>query len=367
MLAVWWSCPGPAAWIANVVSQLDAGRSVVLVRPSIGAADVAAEVRRRWRDYEWSVLDPESLRGRAPAEILIERFAPGLPPSTPVTPAVFATSAKGRLIALTTPSGEWEIWRTFLNDFGVAARQLAPYERPLLLVDSLAADVRPSFVDDVALASALCRGAVEPEDMALYAAALLRDVATPNHERRLRSGVVAELAIWDPETAANLAKLPPELLLNPTAVLREIASERSWATDLHEDQERAWAEGALQMIEGVPRLHSAYCALVGDEKEIRRRIWSGQVSTLFPLIERLRIRIVELLDGRLGDSNELLELEIAELYRRLDALPRNRRDPELFRATQRLKEMRDRLAHREPVDLRYIRDPAVTGLIRAQA
>jgi hypothetical protein len=116
----------------------------------------------------------------------------------------------------------------------------------------------------------------------------------------------------------------------------------------------------------VPRLHphkrkslQAPIPCSGSEGEIQRRIWSAEVGIMLPFVEEQRQEILDRLTGflqvpfrtRFGETIEdVRDLEIGHIETQLrssNLYP----DSNLMRLVQRLREIRNRLAHLETLSL----------------
>lgn len=109
------------------------------------------------------------------------------------------------------------------------------------------------------------------------------------------------------------------------AALRQYANERGWTKELldelslgillnnHNDyasisspaasQEYLplWSEGLLQWTpEYGVEVHSAALAALGREDDIYHRVWRGQVNWILPMVDRIRLHMVNCISERLG-------------------------------------------------------------------
>lgn len=362
MRNLWWNLPGPDAFLDGVVDNLERGVNVVVGRPVTGPSTISEQIRRRWMRDEWRVLDGTGNAGRLPEDLLIDRFCPGHLSGAPITPQSFLEGVRGRglLIAVhVKEDAAWHDWKRFLEELSDLARHLEPHNRPLFLVEVIGQPAVTPVREAVAVSNVRWKGVVKGEDMALYAAFMAQDGDAPVHIRRLKGSIVAELALWDPELAEQLARVPLRDLLAPMELLRKIARARSWATEgpVSTSDTGAWAAGQTDQMDGVKKIHSALVAALGDQDEIRRRVWAGQVAILFPLIERLRLKALDRLRLGLNPPFRVKEgvihdpvlLEIGDLFWLLNRNRVERPDPTVASAVRVLRRMRNALAHLEIV------------------
>jgi len=136
---------------------------------------------------------------------------------------------------------------------------------------------------------------------------------------------------------------------------------------LNRSGQRLWAEGVLQCTEYGLEVHSAALAALGHDHLVRHRIWRGQATFLLPMLEKLRLRICELLAERYGrtwperwgppDSQEEAKL-VSEsplacswgyLYRIMTGPSVHAVYRGLIGVTRRAKHIRNQVAHGTPV------------------
>jgi hypothetical protein len=173
----------------------------------------------------------------------------------------------------------------------------------------------------------------------------------PDLYRRIATTIVARLALWDPEVSQRLARENMRRILEPIEVLKRIAIDRDWATLDGRKSPVSWHSGARGLFDGKERTHSAVLAVDDPHNELRRRVWSAQVEVVFPLIEEKRQELIETLARILTDRSvsDLQDMEIGAIE--LEISRKGHRVPyELRRQVRRLKEMRNSLAHLEPLN-----------------
>jgi len=169
--------------------------------------------------------------------------------------------------------------------------------------------------------------------------------------------VVTELAGSDAHLARHLANKDLSAIMEPFAVLSDFAATRGWNSESkHTD---AWQEGTSDVVDGIRMLHSAAAATKGNRAEVTRRVWRGQVASLYPFIEEQRVKIIPQVRGYIrfpvettyGIVDNAEDLELGQL---LYFLRGKRIQPRLWRLLNLLTEMRHSLAHLEPVPLRSL-------------
>ena len=242
----------------------------------------------------------------------------------------------------------WRQWDIFLRAF---ARERAA--SPLTDPYSLVLVVPPGIVggrDDVAVRR--WTGALRRADTALFVAESMigRETAL---DRRIAEDVVIELAGWNLDLAERLANLSDVQLADPIPWLRENAHLTP------SDPEEKW--------DGNRHICSFALAARGDENALNHRLWRAHLVSVFPLLESVRINAVQQYHARLAKSlpwttpwQETLQdpeqLEVAHILNLIgESLGESDRTMLLTS-----KNMRNRLAHRRPVDPQDLQSIAVT-------
>jgi hypothetical protein len=353
--------PGPRAFLENAIDSFLDGASVVAHFPrrqSPGFLEalhglVDTKCHGRWDVY---LIQPEAETAAEPLPYLRSLFTPGIAtgPTTSPRNLLEDPAFSGMLLLGALCEGERaRTWMQFVADYGMSCRGLDPFKRPLfcLAVRGLERAALPRT--DVALSVRSWSGHVDPLDMRLFVAAVLRNGREPGLLRETRVGVVAELAGDDPVLASLLAERSLEEVLSPFPALASYCEELSWTgSESREEQERL---GVITSIGGARHRHSAFLARSGDVRSITRRVWKGQVRAVFPHIEECRARLVEESKAFLpappfatdqGVIDDILDLEIGALAFHLNNGSNHRRPPRARDATI-LREARNALAHLE--------------------
>jgi hypothetical protein len=143
-----------------------------------------------------------------------------------------------------------------------------------------------------------------------------------------------------------------ETLLAPSHILEEIAQERGWRDSEGETPTPEWHRGMTQEVDGKTQIHAAAIPVNDPKGELKRRIWTAQVSVMLPFVEEQRREFIEEYSRflsvpyttPLGEKVETKsELEINHLYLQVvNGIPV---DAATVRHVDRLKNIRNRLAH----------------------
>ena len=256
----------------------------------------------------------------------------------------------------------WPQWDGFLTQFQHASGSLDPLELTALVVVLQGKVAVVQTRDDARLTTRVYDGQVSELDAQLYASIRLADRALPRLQKQMSSATIASLALWDPAVADELAAQPFSTLFDPDPILSEMRAYRDWPlTDGEETSVRSWAAGRSAKFEGAPRWHSAAIPSGAAARELRYRIWKGQVVTLLPFVEEARRQLLcqyaDILEvpyvTQTGhEVTDALDLEIGHIARQLQDDPRVEAEMRTF--VSRLWKVRNRLAHLEPVGLDLI-------------
>lgn len=359
----WWHLPGPARFLHTVVQDLRSGKNVVLAFPP-HAPDgfreaLAARVREnelwRWRTIcaaEFPFDSVASLTAR-----LYDRLVSVPQTSELCTPLKLAQRLVGTVIWVENAAGQaWASWYKFLSQYQHSCQNCDLCDRSLFCV-SMAGNPSPLPVADVALSFRPWEGMVGRLDMTLYLdRVLLSRFPHPLHHK-VALAVVTELAGSDSHLARHLAKQELSTIMDPFNHLSSFAAARGWTSESKCNE--AWQDGTIDVVDGARMLHSAAAAAQGKRTEVTRRVWKGQVASLYPFIEEQRAKLIPLVQGYIrlpvettyGMVDNADDLELGQL---LYFLRGKKVPPRLWRLLMLLTEMRHALAHLEPVPLRSL-------------
>ncbi len=357
-----WALPGPAAFVARIASALRAGASAVLALPRWAPCGVPAALRAVLGDgWEWVPL--QVVRDIPPSAQVLARLLPSA--ATTVVPSarrVAEVPGGGRFVVVlnAVEAAGWPSWRDFLAEYARVCAERSPHLRPRLvaLVSGVMLADLPERADCLEIYA--WDGVVGGLDMLLYTAH--RFAGRIEAGTDLLAAVGARVALWDPAVADLLADRPASEVLAPVAALQELAASRGWSAA----EEPAWERGTLATVDGQRQVHAALLAARGEERALRTRVWSGQAGVLLPLVEQRRRDVLERvrplltlpLDTGYGVISDARDLEVSHLA----FLLRGQRVPARLRdLVERLRRIRNLLAHFEPVSPEDALDPEVHG------
>lgn len=361
MRTLWWSLPGPSAFAKLAADDLLDGKNLCLLLPAVMPRGLRAAIQDQlpdpegwdWRDLNLSYLPDEE--AAQPVRLLFDVFCKDVPPGLVrnCTNLVREADFHGKLIWVEgIPEAHWPAWRDFLLEYAEQSRSLPVHERTrfLFVLEGRLAEMAPNPL--ITLSLRQWSGTVDKLDMMLYCSSLYgRSPLGPLH-KSLAVHLLANVAKWDPHTADRLSGLELKELVEPIPALTELAEEYEYG-----GPEAAWCEGTLNVVEGREYVHSALLAATGETELLTRRIWEAQLATLFPVLEELRMALLDYFDPILtvpfitphGQIDEKIDLEIGHIYYQIRQFPESEVDPNIRQHVRMLRDLRNDLAHLTPV------------------
>jgi hypothetical protein len=365
---LWWLMPGPSQFLSGVVEDIRDGRNAVLRFPKYAPNGFQSRLREELegRDgWRWEYLRASQEECLSPVDLLFRVLAPDYPSDSLRSVKLLASqhSFQGRVIWIDDFStANWPPWREFLEEYAQVCDALSVLERTIFVAFLSSEYSVPLPCEGPRLAHHNWREVTGNLDSALFAAFLVyqKNWATP--KKRIAAATIAHVALWDSELAKELSDEPIESILLPLAFLENFANQRGWDNQSITDKEELWRHGIFERFDGVDKFHSAYLAISNRTEELQRRIWSGQIVVLMPLVEEKRQKIlVDLKDSlkvpyrtRFGEEiTDMLDLEIGHIESQITGF-----DSKVAPATQekvkRLRRIRNHLSHLETVPLELI-------------
>jgi len=290
-MSLFWSLPGPNAFIQQIATETRAGNSVLIAIPKVYPAFLAEAVRGAIRDnYIWNYLSLDS-RIR-PLEDLFMNCVPDCDPHSLRTVGNLVREPEfwGRAIwveGLTAKCSR--TWCDFLLEYAHVTRALPPVEQTVLMLPVIGEVGGIELPQEAGLSIVNWNGFMDRLDIALHAALSVGE-RIHGLARQLTVAIAAELGGPDPELVTLLAGLRLEQLMSPIDVLRRVAIDRNWMDD---PANREWWTGKTFLLENAVFQSTPLLALEGQSDGIRRLIWKAEVGTLFPVIEYHRQFYIE--------------------------------------------------------------------------
>jgi hypothetical protein len=245
-----------------------------------------------------------------------------------------------------------KIWCAFFEEIAQMARNLAQRDRAsfVCIVKGELTLQAPRSSPGI---SVLRWNDVSSLDMLLYASTLLDGQST--RTRLTQAAMIAAVAQFDPVAAKIVASCDQNDRLDLERALDAIASDRGWLKD-----PATWWNGAVMMLDREPVYHAAHPLGRG---RLDRLIWRSQLATLFPILEEHRLAVLHMFEHVFG--TDAFNLDYGEIvyrlraYRRKHWLPPNQL--RIIEDFERLRRMRNSLAHGAPLSSEQLGDPLLYG------
>ena len=350
-----WSLPGPSLFVDDIEDAVRDGASVIARFPSEAPSGLERELKERLHSlFAWTSIDA-SQAGSGPLTFLLQQICPGVSvfEARSITELAVTDSFQGRLVWIEKiDSGMWPDWSRFLRAYSDACRNVDILNRTVFIVLLSGEPVTGDVPEEVALVRCDFRGAVDTLDLFIFALRQVPESVKCREHRALLAHTVAQVAQWDSLLAEQLLALPLAEALSPEGALRQYAGNRGWTAETPECWEKGTVDGSTER----PTVHSALLEVCGASRLVRQRIWAAQAAVLLPLVEERRVGLVgrygrylelpiETEDGRRVDDP--LDLDLGQLAWYLD----RRGKPQVLRKqVRRLRRIRNRLAHMEPLE-----------------
>lgn len=252
------------------------------------------------------------------------------------------------LILVLHPAADFAAWADFMVRWQNVTRQIPTEERPCVVaIGHCPTAHRCRLRTEVALRIFEWDSVVTLADIESLALAEMHRDTARGTVRKVLARIVAEVAQSDASLATYLAKRPPAEIAWPQEAVKRWLSEQ-YRQELSVPDE-IWTEGAVHS-------HPARItqSAVG-QKAIRDWVWRAQASVLMPWSDVHRQRNLHCVSSRLilrnafGEAvRSVEELELGEIYYQLTCTgPRD--DAQRFFI--RLRNLRNRIAHRDPLDM----------------
>ena len=356
-----WTLPGPTRFVRQVEHALRDGANVVVRFPLATPSGFGERMRVQLQE-SWCCTVFHPAPASSPFWSIREHFAPNLPAEWNPTLLDLCEHEdfRGRLIWLDglgrMDREDWSAWKKFLVDYAQASRSVPEFERTLFVAILDGAPPADPPPDDVTLKCFDWRGVIDETDLLLAAHERLHRRDAGAVMRSLLATTVAHVASWDPDVAERLLDEGCNAILNPVSLLQSVAKEKGWTSETDACWELGTASG-----NGVS--HAALASLEDPPRDLRRRLWSAQVSVLLPsiagwrwdLLLEHRATLAEHLQ-REGNPADPLDLDIGEL---MGMVQRPGFDPEVQRDARQMNRWRNELAHLRPLSANTARLLAV--------
>ncbi|WP_156040366.1 hypothetical protein [Chondromyces apiculatus] len=371
MSGLFWQLPGPSLFLERVAQSFRDGRNVFIIVPEHGPARIRyaiAELVNRRELHAWHPIDASEDTSDAPtpAEIVARQCISGVRPCTVKELSEHEQFRHMIVWVDGIDPGSWGSWRDFLQEYSHLCRARPQRERAVFCLPVLGAQIGDLPAEDVVCAVHVWRGVVTRLDMTLFFSHLLAARSVTRMHAKLWNAVGVELAGTDSELAIHLARADLPSVLAPAHILQEFARGRGWRP-WGAEKSPSWSLGDEDVLDGKSILHSARVILEKDGRdEIERRLWRGQVGTLFPFVEEQRVELIARFRSFLRVPHEtpfgtITDIRDFELGHLLYQVRKRNIDEPTRRLLGTLTDIRHRLAHLESVPYELLASPELAG------
>jgi hypothetical protein len=359
---IWWSLPGPSAFVNAVIDDLREGKSVFLLLPAYSPGRLSVSLKHALNDdFAWlsSTVDSDA----TPINFLYDLPVPETDPGQLRSPRTLVSkdSFQGYVIWLEGLSAKnWPAWSEFFMEYERARSAVPPARRTHFLVPLIGVKDALEIPQAIGISAQTWDGWLRPSDMRFYSYLRAAERRNPL-ETELTFALVAELAGWDPELSEWLAPLTLEQLTNPLEQLSAFARKRKWNSHSGDTTLRGWCLGVCQTVRGKVTPHTSILAISSQPSDIDRIVWRAEIGVLMPYIEEQRQDLLNRYRTSLWvpfttKNNELIEdvfnLEIGHIEYQLAASGVKREEVSWASV---LKRSRNSLSHLEPVDTELLK------------
>ena len=175
-------------------------------------------------------------------------------------------------------------WSQFLGRLQHRARQNSASQRPALMLICRCSWPNDLPTDDVAVTSLSWDDSLSRADLIAFSQSLLMPRRLPGIVRQVLVNTLAEISLTDIELMRSLSDQASEEIAWPYNSLR-IWSEIKGLNGADKAPRRMYIEG--QSLD-----HSAWLACTGDQRVLRRRVWTAQSRVLLPWVEDQRTKLL---------------------------------------------------------------------------
>lgn len=350
-----WSLPRPASFIDEIEYSIRDGSNVIARFPTFVPSGLEQVLQDRLDSlFEWTVVDASTSRS-GPVAFLREQICPEVREYRASTMTELANTAEfqGRLVWVKGIAGmQWPDWAAALSAYADACRNVDLVSRTIFVVVLLGDAIDREAPEQVALVQRDFRDVVDALELFTIALCRLSDASPDRDQCALLAHVVSQVARWDCALAEELISLSPEEILYPEAALVRYAKRRGWTNETT----RSWESGTVDGPTDRPTVHSALLWISGETRLVRQRVWAAQAAVLLPLVEERRNALVPRCRRYLKLPVETeggqkvydpFELGMGQLAWHLERTTAPRA---VKKQVRRLRDVRNKLAHMEPLD-----------------
>jgi hypothetical protein len=380
----WWSLPSNCAFIEEVVLDLREGRNVFLLLPEVNPNGLYQTLSLALKKEDLGSLQRLSavtLSKDSPIQELFRVYDYDIYSRDRLNVASLADceSFQGRIIwleDLSKSKDRIDDWLNFFKQYSYVCGNKDLIERSVFCVPIVGQPAINNLPFENLLTHHWWWGKVSSFDLQFYVANKLSGFKLNSIERNLAISVIASICGYDPKSADLLCGNLSEPYNSWKTLLKEEARMHNWDHTLvkqvsnfsesltikasfetykqpFEDIKKEWVEGIVNLVDGRLFLHPAAAAMIEEDREINKRIWSGQLRVLLPIIDEYRIKIMNYIYENYNyDFKNILKnkgsiIEIGDIKYCIDTDRRLRKklDNNILSLIKMITKVRNELAH----------------------
>ncbi len=197
------------------------------------------------------------------------------------------------------PNNLTDKFRSFINDLGRYLSKINTHERHKIIVLLDPKGFNPTdFTSETGISKILFQGVFDKLDFKLGVRYYYDFYA--NEFTHLYESIIASLSQFDVGLVEELVDCD-SLIDDYGDVLTKYVKDKDWDKVKFKKIENLsqnetwdlWAKGILDIKNDKKIYHSAFLKIHNKESELTRRVWSAEIEILLPLIEELRVKIIE--------------------------------------------------------------------------
>lgn len=354
----WWHLPGVTIFTEQVIETLRYGSTAVICLPKHvpdGIQNlIASEIKEM---MVWSVYDP-NLSDFAPHIQLYDQFVNNDDELRNVNTLAINEKFQQQCIWIEgfENNEQWTAWKSFFERYELASRNVDSYERTIFCVLLRGDFCIHAPKEELFLSVHKWEKVLDSSDMLYFATQCFSNSTIDSFYLELAIQITTKIAIWDYDVYIQLAKLNSlEDILALEKNLEILANERQWNQPIPELKVEQWCLGFYDHDQLSPIIYNVQ----NNTHYIKRLLWSAELHILFPLIEETRLTIIEkfsvVLEKFKDKKSSIYDIEIGFLYKIIkENISLFNNNKSLKSLTYKLKEIRNQLAHLDPVDNEYL-------------
>ncbi|NLH76570.1 MAG: hypothetical protein GX465_05990 [Acidobacteria bacterium] len=361
----WHHLPGPGLFADQIVADLRAGISIILIGTRTSPDGIARSIRATLSQeaYHWHIID----EGRKdPLTALFDYFKPTRKAGEIIS-ILSLTSLPNfvsGIIELNIANKEsWTEWVPFLEDYSYFCRDQDPLLRSqfIVMIPRTLSALLPR--EDILLRTYDAYTSYSMNDIRIYAMCLAERGKGSPLKKQLVAAIAAELSIWDRDLCERLCSASLSALIDPSRVLSDYGTSLGWkALSVAGEVRLLEEQGIVRPIGQSLEYHSGFLSIKGDHTTVQRRVWQGMVSVLFPLIEVRRQEFINAYRYLLEVPHQspdgsyitnILDLDWGNICYQLNAR-RSFVHKDIYTSANTFREVRNALAHNELVPMDVI-------------